>query len=129
MRKVIHCLLLAFCCAVSLLAAAAQSAVLKAIFQNPQPTVVEAFPSAIAAVGTDRVLIGAAFDMSSLELDVGSAYLFNTNGTLLVTITNLDQSSWGYFGFAVAALGSDRLIIGAPGKDFGGSVTAGKVYL
>ena len=121
--KLIHCLLLAISCVVSLLAAVAQDADVITTFTSPQPVDVRAFPSSIAAVGTDRVLIGAAYDAS--YTDVGRAYLFSTNGTLLVTIINRDRTTRGYFGFAVAALGSDRLIISAPGS----GISSGKVYL
>jgi hypothetical protein len=107
--------------------ALAQAPVLVTTFTNPQPTVVEAFPTAIAAVGTDRVLMGAAYDRSPGSA-VGRAYLFSTNATLLVTFTNFENTTWGYFGAAVATLGNDRLIIGAPGETIAGTL-AGKVYL
>ena len=96
-------------------------------FTNPTPASLDCFGASVAAVGNDRVLIGAFGDDTGAS-SAGAAYLFNTNGTLLITFTNPTPASSDYFGNAVAALGSDRLLIGADMKNTGAS-DAGVVYL
>lgn len=72
------------------------------------------FGAALAAVGNDRVLIGAYNYAAGVPLaQVGRAYLFSTNGVLLTTFTNPAPATVQAFGWAVAALGNDRVIIGA----------------
>lgn len=85
---------------------------------NPTPGNGDFFGRPVAAVGSDRYLIGAQFNNTGVG-NTGSAYLFNTNGVLLTTITNPSSFSGDKFGFAVASLGSDRLIIGALEADVG----------
>ncbi|NOS70578.1 MAG: hypothetical protein HOP33_11690 [Verrucomicrobia bacterium] len=82
-------------------------------FTNPTPVIGDYFGFGLAAVGTDRVLISAHKHDTGAS-DTGASYLFNTNGTLLVTLTNPAPSVGLNFGYAVAAMGSDRLLIGAP---------------
>jgi len=95
-------------------------------FTNPVPAG-DAFGSALAAVGNDRVLIGA-YGNDTGAVNSGVAYLYSTNGTLLTTFTNPTPAGSDFFGFAVAALGNDRLLIGAYGDDRGAS-GAGAAYL
>src|ERR1017187_817350 len=94
---------------------------------NPTPADSAYFGSGVAAVGTDRVLIGAAGDNTGAT-SAGAAYLFSTNGTLLTTFTNPTPADYDAFGYAVAALGGDRLLIGAYG-DNTGALKAGAAYL
>jgi len=71
--------------------------------------------SALAAVGNDRLLIGASWANENPDTwDVyGAAYLYSTNGTLLTTFTNPHPGNVTGLGFSVAAFGSDRVLIGA----------------
>ena len=69
--------------------------------------------ASVAAVGSDRVLIGAHLTTRA-RADAGAAYLFSTNGTLLTTFTNPTPAATDSFGYSVAAVGSDRVLIGAP---------------
>lgn len=94
---------------------------------NPAPAASDAFGISVAAVGSDRILVGAYLDDSGAA-NAGSAYLFNTNGTLLTTITNPTPASGEQFGFALAAVGSNRVLIGAH-LDTTGATGAGSVYL
>ena len=94
---------------------------------NPTPANSAYFGSGVAAMGTDRVLIGAAGDNTGAT-SAGAAYLFSTNGTLLTTFTNPTPADYDAFGYAVAALGGDRLLIGAYG-DNTGALQAGAAYL
>lgn len=95
-------------------------------FTNPAPTAQDNFGFSVAAVGNDRVLIGAFGDDTG-ALDTGSAYLFRTNGTLLVTYTNPAPASSDSFGISVAA-GAGGVLIGAHQDDIG-ATNAGAVYL
>ena len=95
---------------------------------NPTPGTGDFFGRPVAAVGADKLLIGAQYNNAGIG-NTGSAYLFSTNGTLLTTITNPISSSGDKFGFAVAAVGSDRLLIGALEADVGDLMDVGAAYL
>jgi hypothetical protein len=58
----------------------------------------------------------------------GSAYLFDTNGTLLATFTNPTLAADDQFGFDVVALGINRIIVSAP-QDDAGTANAGAAYV
>jgi hypothetical protein len=91
-------------------------------FDNPSPGTVSGLGAAVAAFGSDRVLIGAS------DYTPGAAYLFRTNGTLLMTFTNPAPSGWDYFGQSAVAVGTDRVLVGA--VDIGSATTnAGAAYL
>jgi len=96
-------------------------------FTNPTPAVSENFGRSMTVVGTDRVLIGAPGDDTGAT-DSGAAYLFSTNGTLLITFTNPTPAANDHFGRSVAAVAADRLLIGADGDSTGAS-GAGAAYL
>ncbi len=97
-------------------------------FNNPTPNVSDHFGSTIAAVGIDLVLICSAAADSG-EIQAGVAYLFRTNGTLLTTITNPASSSHKFFGASAAAMGSDRLLIGASVERYLNTISGGVAYL
>ncbi len=96
-------------------------------FTNPTPAASDFFAYCVATVGTDRVLIGAVQD-DTRATDAGAAYLFSTNGTLLNTCTNPTPAATDNFGWSVAALGDDRVLIGSP-KDDKGELNTGVAYL
>lgn len=96
-------------------------------FTNPTPVAFDAFGWAVATVGSDRVIISALSD-SIAAPNNGAAYLFNTNGTLLTTFNNPTPANGDGFGNAVAALGNDRVIIGASADDLGAG-NSGAAYL
>ena len=95
-------------------------------FTNPTPVANDNFGTSVAAVGNDRLLI-SAIDYGG-AFQAGSAYLFSTNGTLLITITNPTPASQTWFAWSVAAVGSDRVIIGGV-WDNTGATRAGSAYL
>jgi hypothetical protein len=115
------------------LAMAAQTPILVKTFPNPTPEAGDRFSWSVAALGNDGVLIGAPYDGPT---NAGAVYLFGTNGTLLTTFTNpspgytiwFGNPDWDgdLFGVAIAGLGVDRVLIGAP---YDGSVWDGKVYV
>jgi hypothetical protein len=88
-------------------------------FTNPSPNSVY-FGSAIAPVG-DKVLIGASGGD-------GAAYLFSTNGSLLTTFTNPTPASLTWFGYVVAAISRDKVLITAFG-DPTGAGASGVAYI
>jgi hypothetical protein len=96
-------------------------------FTNPTPAVNDYFGYCMAAVGSDRVLIGAVQDDTGAT-DAGAAYLFSTDGTLLTTFTNPTPANSDDFGYSVAAVGTDRALIGSPWDDTG-ALNTGAAYL
>ena len=96
-------------------------------FQNPEPIDHGGFGYAVAGVGNDHVLIGAQYNDPVIQF-AGRAYLFTTGGDLVTTFTNPAPVAGGTLGESVAGMGSDRLLIGAPGNKVGG-VNAGMAYL
>ena len=64
------------------------------------------------------MLIGAP----QARTNTGAAYLFSTNGTLLATLTNPTGATGDSFGTTVAAVGSDRVLIGDTSGTNGGAV-------
>lgn len=96
-------------------------------FACPTPAADDYFGLAVAALGNDRVLIGAPYRDAG-ALNAGAAYLFNTDGALLTTFSNPTPADDDHFGTTVASLGTDRVLIGAPGADLGAH-DAGAVYL
>ncbi|MGC3959866.1 MAG: tail fiber domain-containing protein [Verrucomicrobiota bacterium] len=99
---------------------------------NHAPEYADLFGQSLVAVG-DLLLIGAPLD-NVVTNDAGAVYLFNTNGTLLTTFTNpapVSEDTLGgrdYFGSSLAALGKDRVLIGAP-LDSGLTYASGLAYL
>jgi hypothetical protein len=95
-------------------------------FTNPTPSFFAYFGNGVA-VGSDRLLIGAS-GADSGGPNSGAAYLFSTNGTLLTTFTNPTPAAGDTFGASVAAVGSDRVLIGASAND-SGATGSGAAYL
>jgi hypothetical protein len=96
-------------------------------FTNPTPASTDLFGYSVAVVGNNRVLIGAPYDNMGIGFE-GIAYLFNTNGTLLTTFTNPAPAYGDLFGYSLAAVGDDQVLIGAPAGNVGGSAV-GAAYL
>ena len=95
---------------------------------NPTPEIADDFGVSVAAVGADKVLIGADSDNTGAT-DAGSAYLYDANtGTLLRTFNNPTPASGDTFGHSVAAVGADKVLIGAY-QDNTGASHAGSAYL
>jgi hypothetical protein len=99
---------------------------LVATFDNPAPEGFDRFGHSLTAVGNDRVLIGAPED-STGAYQSGAAYLFSTNGLLLQTFLCPTPTYRDLFGYSVAVLGTDQVIIGAIQRTVSG-VIAGAAY-
>jgi len=90
------------------------------VFTNPVPGAFADFGWSVAALGNDRVLIGAPADDTGAE-NAGAVYLFNTNGALLLSFTNPVPKTGAQFGETMAVVGKDRVLIGARFADDGGA--------
>jgi hypothetical protein len=66
--------------------------------------------------------------MTRRQQNAGAVYLFNTNGTLLLTITNPTPAVDDYFGARMAMLGNDRVVISAS-RDNTAGTDAGSAYV
>jgi hypothetical protein len=87
---------------------------------NPNAFGPDKFGASVATLGTDRILISAVDYEYEPDIDqVGIAYLFNTNGALLATFENPNREGYDQFGFSLAALGNDRVLIGTASTGFG----------
>jgi len=95
-------------------------------FQNPSGNGDDEFGIAVAAVGLDKVLIGAYADDIAAP-NAGAAYLFSTTGELLLRIENPNPIADGGFGYDVATVG-DKLLVGAWGNNEGAD-KVGAAYL
>jgi hypothetical protein len=102
--------------------------ILLTTFANPTPANNDGFGIRIAVLGSDRVVIGCRYDDIGAT-NSGAAYVFSTSGILLNTITNPTPAIGDGFGGRVAALGNDRLIIGAMFDDTQHAQNAGTAYL
>lgn len=104
--------------------------------QDPGARTFEDFGATIVAVDAHRFLVGApGADVPYLEggqlttnSGAGKVYLFDDGGTLLKTFLPPDPARSYQFGAALAMLGPDRVLIGAPGDQIG-DVGAGAVHL
>jgi len=96
-------------------------------FPNPTPASGDQFGTTVAAMIGDRVLIGAAADDAGAT-DAGVVYMFNLDGTLLTTFNNPTPATGDLFGAAVAAVGADKIFIGAPQDDVP-ATDSGAAYL
>jgi len=98
-----------------------------ATFNNPEPNFLDNFGGAVSGVGNDLVVVGA-FGNDTGGRDSGTAYIFDTTGALLVSITNPAPTVAGTFGWAVAGMGSDRILVSAE-QNYAGAIRAGAAYL
>jgi len=95
---------------------------------NPTPAAFDYFGNSVAAVGGGKMVIGSPSDDVGSFVNAGNAYIYGTNGVLLVTITNPAPSYNAWFANSVAAIGSNRVIVGAHRND-SGATDAGAAYI
>ncbi len=88
-------------------------------FTNPAPESKSLFGHPVTTVGGDRVLIGSHQDFGDPSPDPGRVYMFHTNGNLLATFVSPAPANSGFFGFGVAAVGTNWVLIGDRGDNAG----------
>jgi len=98
-----------------------------ATFTNPTPVANDQFGWSVAAVGSNMVVACAVSDNTGAT-DAGAAYLFDLNGSLLATFTNPTPQMGDNFGYSVAGVGADKVVVGA-NRDNTGAALAGAAYL
>ena len=80
------------------------------------------------AVGSGRVVVGAPYN-DDTALDSGSAYIYDLDGIYVSKITYGSADAGDLFGQSVA-VGSSRIVVGAPGNDFSnGKLNAGSAHI
>ena len=93
--------------------------------ENPEPDPNTQFGSSLSRVGDDRFLVSAL----GVENYAGRAYLYTSDGVLLLKIHKPDpRYQLENFGDAMAGIGQDRFVIGAPFDDFN-EQDSGSVYV
>lgn len=98
-------------------------------FNSPVVTDFAAFGFALAPLDTSRFFVGAYGATKGAFENTGEAYLYHTNGNLLQTFTNPFPANGAAFGYSLATLGTDRVVIGAYGVARAGATNTGEVYL
>ena len=78
------------------------------------------------AVGSGRIVVGARYDDVNGRTNSGSAYIFDLDGNELSKITASDGADGDFFGQSVA-VGSGRIVVGAPQNDDG--TDSGSAYI
>lgn len=96
---------------------------------NPTPAAEDGFGETLAAVAPDRFLVGVSQD-DTAGTDAGIAYLYNSQGRLLATVSNplVFANVNDNFGRALAGLPNGRILVGMPGGDLG-AANAGQAYM
>ncbi|MCH7602918.1 MAG: FG-GAP repeat protein, partial [Planctomycetes bacterium] len=99
------------------------------LISNPTPAAGDLFGISVAAVGTNKIIVGAPGDDTNGE-NAGAAYLFDLSGTLLQTYTSPEALLNEHFGILVTGVGADKVLITAAQDPEDGSPTyAGRAYL
>jgi len=80
------------------------------------------------AVGCGRIVVGARYNDVGSNSNQGSAYIFDLDGNQLGIITASNGAASDYFGYSVA-VGSGRIVVGAPYDDVGPKVNQGSAYI
>jgi len=96
----------------------------------PTPaTTSDLFGMGAVPVGSNRLLVGAPGHTSGSNTNSGVAYLFDaTNGALVATITNPAPATRALFGFTVAPVGTDKMLVASP-NGFGQNTNVGRAWL
>jgi len=100
---------------------------LMATLTSPNPQSNGDFGGSVAVSGS-RVVVGASGETVAGFFKAGRAYIFNTTGSLMATLTSPNVESSGYFGASVATTGTS-VIVGAENETAGGVIGAGHAYV
>ena len=82
------------------------------LIPNPTPQLGDFFGVHVAAVGTDKILVGAPGD-NTMAPSSGAAYLFDLQGNLLKTFHSPKPVENEHFGRWCIGVGDDRVLISA----------------
>lgn len=81
---------------------------------NPRPDTNDNFGYAVGGIGNDKVVVGSVFDTSNVMNNTGAAFVFDANtGEPLMTLENPNPDYNDNFGYAVAGVGNDKVVISA----------------
>jgi hypothetical protein len=80
------------------------------------------------AVGSGRIVVGADGDDIGSNSNQGAAYIFDLDGNEVGIITASDGSAYDEFGNSVA-VGSGRIVVGAPYNNVGINTNQGAAYI
>lgn len=95
---------------------------------NPTPGNVEQFGYGVGMLG-DVAIIGSRGD-DTAGTDTGIVYLIDAiTGSIARTIPNPQPTGTDNFGYSVAGVGTDKILVGAPGAIVNGQAGAGMAYL
>jgi hypothetical protein len=98
------------------------------VLGSPHPQGGGEFGWSVAFSG-DYLLVGAPSENVSSDVQAGNAYVFNaTSGLFTRSLANPDPQQSGFYGYSVAASGTD-LIVAASQNNENGAVSAGNVTL
>jgi hypothetical protein len=84
---------------------------------NPDPEFGDAFGYSLAVLGSGTIAVGADLDNPGQVEDAGTVYLYDGSGTLLDTLNKPAPEDFDQFGYALAAIGCNTLLIGTPQAD------------
>src|SRR5438132_10755276 len=83
------------------------------------------FGSSVAVnEGDPIVVVGAPLEKAGVAVNAGNAYVLDTSTGSIITLTDPNLESKGYFGTSVAVSGT-TVVVGAPGED----ASAGNAYV
>ena len=94
---------------------------------HPTPAAGDSFGWSVA-VGSGRIVVGAPLDDVGGVIDVGSAHIYDLNGTFITSLTHLTPGTDDQFGHSVA-VGCDRIVVGAGYDDVGALTNAGSAHI
>lgn len=102
---------------------------LLASITNPTPAADDVFGWSVCAVGDSMFVVGDMADDPGGIFAAGGAYLYSTNGDLLMSITNPSPAASDRFGDSACGLGDSMFVVSAIGDSPGGITGAGAAYL
>jgi len=98
------------------------------IITHPSAAASDLFGSSVA-VGSGRIVVGAYLDDIGGLTNAGSAHIYDLNGGYVGIITHPSAAAGDNFGISVA-VGSGRIVVGAPFDDIGiGLTNAGSAHI
>jgi len=104
-----------------------QGELLHTIF-SPNSNAGDLFGRSVDAIGDDKFIISAYSEDVNGVQNSGAVYVFDLDANSLLRIPNPDPGEGDLFGIGVAAVGNDKILVGA-NNDVVDGVSAGSAYL